>query len=103
VQDLNIVRCWRVTDKGLAAIGESCGATIKFLSLGFQSEVHDRGLRALAVGCPNLELLAISDCNNVSDAGIRTVVRRCKGLRILKITACLQVSWSGHLWFVNQG
>jgi F-box/leucine-rich repeat protein 2/20 len=91
LQDLNIVRCWRVTDKGLAAIGESCGSTIKFLSLGFHSEVHDRGLRALAVGCPNLELLAISDCNNVSDAGIRTVVRRCKGLRILKITACLQV------------
>ncbi|GAQ79719.1 hypothetical protein KFL_000360340 [Klebsormidium nitens] len=91
LQDLNVVRCWRVTDKGLAAIGEGCGATIKFLSLGFHTEVHDRGMRALATSCPNLELLAVSDCNNMTDAGVRTVVRRCKWLRILKITACLQV------------
>lgn len=84
------MRCWRITDKGLAAIGEGCGPSIKFVSLGFHTEVHDRGLRALATGCCNLELLAISDCNNVTDAGIRTVVRRCK-LRILKIAACLQV------------
>lgn len=67
-------------------------------------EVNELFLCVPSEGCPLLEQLIISWCDQVTKDGIQALVRGCGGLRALSLKGCTQVqlwkSGNGHGWGV---
>ena len=49
------------------------------------SDVSDAGVRALAEGCPQLQLLDLAGCRKVTDAGVQALAKGCPGLEVLNL------------------
>lgn len=53
-----------------------------------EQAVTDRGVIAIAEGCPELEVLNLSGCWKVTDSAIRALAFQCSQLKILHLTSC---------------
>jgi F-box and leucine-rich repeat protein 2/20 len=101
---ITISDCPQIDDNALIAIGFSCpyllGITVAassdpYLTVEEASKYYnkffDRGLIAIACGCPALESISITICPNITDAGMVVLAQKCLQLKsitfyTLKIT-----------------
>ena len=70
----------RVSDTGLASLGEGCRA---LKSIRLSSIMSDTGLRKLAKGCPRLEDVSLERCRDITDGGVASLTHHCTGLHTL--------------------
>ena len=79
-----------MSDRVLAAIGESCHALTTLDVSG--GACTDAGLRALAAGCPRIAELYLSGCRRVSCVGVIAISAGCAAsLRLLDLQGCSAV------------
>jgi F-box and leucine-rich repeat protein 2/20 len=84
---ISIIHCRRIDDTALRAIGSSCHnlreITLKtdIFSMSMCLRFSNRGLIAIARGCPALESISISDCPNITDAGMIVLAQKCFQLK----------------------
>lgn len=114
LRHLDIRRCSRLTDRGLAFIAKSC-PKLKFLNISGPRntsyyidgttigpmQVTDKGLASIANGCPNLRNLNVSGCR-VTDNGLGYIAKGCRQLHSLNVAYCVEVTNNG-LEFVGKG
>lgn len=78
-------------DRALREVGANC-IELRQLIMTESKRVEDSGFIALAQGCPNLEILAISGCDNVTRKGIRSIFKSAASLKRLKIIGCRKIA-----------
>jgi len=61
---------------------------LRKLELPFTSELGDQGALALAVGCPNLEMVDLYGCRNITDKGLLNLCSKLPHLRCLNVKRC---------------
>ncbi|XP_057966984.1 EIN3-binding F-box protein 1-like [Malania oleifera] len=79
-----------VTDRGLSAIARGC-PSLRVLSLWNVSSVGDDGLIEIANGCPMLEKLDLSECPSISNRGLSAIAEKCPNLTTLNIESCSKI------------
>jgi hypothetical protein len=77
---LNLLACLHLSDAALIAIGKRCHH-LRDLTIDETVFAH-RGVRAIAAGCPLLEVLRASECFDIEPA-IEAIARGCPRLRCL--------------------
>ena len=95
----NIISCIRnssymipsVSDVGVRSIALYC-PQIRELSLSDCSDVSDYGLCELAKLGPSLRYLSVSKCPKISDTGVRQLVSHCYKIRYLNLRGCLSIT-----------
>ncbi len=82
LRTLGVAACAKVTDISLEAVGMHC-KSLETLSLDSEY-MSDKGLLAVAKGCPLLRVLKIQ-CINVTDESLATVGTSCLSLEVLAL------------------
>jgi hypothetical protein len=86
-----------VFDNVLVELGRFCPKLKELRVEGFsctvsrttkEQAVTDRGVIAIAEGCPELEVLSLSCCWKVTDSAVRALAFQCRQLKILHLTSC---------------
>lgn len=57
-----------------------------------RSQVQDRGLLALAAGCPHIAFACFANCVLLTDAGAGALVRGCRRLRVVNFENCARLT-----------
>jgi hypothetical protein len=85
LDELCVREAVHVTDTGVCAFVERCGANLRVLNVR-GTRVTDASLRALAAFCTRLEDLDASENLNVTSRGVIPVAQRCQRLRLLRVS-----------------
>lgn len=82
LKSISLAACANVTDTSLEAVGSRCRS---LESLSLDSEfIHDKGVLAVAQGCPQLKVLKLQ-CVNVTDGALQGVGTCCLLLELLAL------------------
>ncbi|XP_077840328.1 uncharacterized protein LRRC29 isoform X9 [Macaca mulatta] len=90
LQELDLTACSKLTDASLAKVLQF--PQLRQLSLSLLPELTDKGLLAVAGGCPSLEHLALSHCTRVSDKGWAQAASSWPRLQHLNLSSCSQLT-----------
>lgn len=82
LKSLGIAACVKITDVSLEAVGSHC-KSLETLSLDSEF-IHNKGVHAVAQGCPLLRALKLQ-CINVTDEALVAVGNRCLSLELLAL------------------
>lgn len=94
LQSLDVSYCRKITDKGLSAIAEGC-PDLCVLRLAGCRFVTDKALLTLSMNCHNLEELCLQGCSNISDTGLISLSNGCKRIKFLDLNKCSNVGDAG--------
>jgi F-box and leucine-rich repeat protein 2/20 len=88
---ITMKNCRRIDDTALIAIGSSC-ANLREITMekhinSTSQEFSDRGLTAIACGCPALESISISYSPNITDASVIVLAQKCLQLKSITLTS----------------
>ncbi|XP_031372171.1 EIN3-binding F-box protein 1 [Punica granatum] len=83
-----------VTDIGLRAVARGC-PNLQVLSLWNVPCIGDEGLVEIAKGCPHLEKLDIRHCHSITDRCLVALAKGCPNLTEVTIESCRKVSNEG--------
>lgn len=90
-----------VTDRVLAELGYFCPKLKEIHFEGHasasgviqsQSRVTDRGVVALAEGCPDLQVISLAGCTSVTVASLRALAFHCGHLKALLLPGCTKIN-----------
>ena len=97
LQSLYISECDddKITDKGVRAVAIGC-PRLQSLNINRCNKITDEGIRALANGCPQLQSLDIGRCDKITDEGVRALASGCPQLQSLDITFCRTITDEGR-------
>ncbi|XP_011852068.1 PREDICTED: leucine-rich repeat-containing protein 29 isoform X2 [Mandrillus leucophaeus] len=90
LQELDLTACSKLTDASLAKVLQF--PQLRQLSLSLLPELTDKGLVAVAGGCPSLEHLALSHCSRISDKGWAQAASSWPRLQHLNLSSCSQLT-----------
>ncbi|XP_012585884.1 PREDICTED: leucine-rich repeat-containing protein 29 [Condylura cristata] len=90
LQELDLTACSKLTDASLAKVLQF--TQLRKLSLSLLPALTDKGLVAVARGCPSLERLALSHCNLLSDEGWAQAAGCWPRLQHLNLSSCSQLT-----------
>lgn len=62
-------------------------ASLRELSISHCARVTDSGLRALARGCPHLQVLRVDEVSKIGSPGVLAIAEHCKELRVRRVFA----------------
>ena len=83
-----VAGCLGVSDTSLQSLAEhGRSSLLREVHLTGCGAISDEGLRKLAWGCPQLEVLAINHCE-ATDAAISEIAHGCSELRFLQASGC---------------
>ncbi|CAJ1941182.1 unnamed protein product [Sphenostylis stenocarpa] len=82
LKSLGVAACAKITDISMEAVGSNC-RSLETLSLDSEF-IHNRGLVAVAQGCPTLKVLKLQ-CINVTDDALKAVGTSCLSLELLAL------------------
>lgn len=82
LKSLGVAACVKITDVSLEALGSHC-KSLENLSLDSEF-IHNKGVLAVAQGCPLLKVLKLQ-CINVTDDALIAVGNRCSSLELLAL------------------
>ncbi|XP_060041348.1 F-box/LRR-repeat protein 2 isoform X2 [Erinaceus europaeus] len=88
LQELDLTACSKLTDASLAKVLQF--PQLRQLSLSLLPSLTDKGLLAVARGCPSLEHLTLSHCNLISNEGWAQAASSWPRLQHLNLSSC---SW----------
>ena len=101
ITSLNLARCGKVTEDGLAWLAGTAGAPprpcslLSSLNLQACPRVRDEGLVALGTGCTALQFVNLRECAMVTDAGVAGLAKGCRSLSVLNLYGCVAVGNGG--------
>ncbi|KAM8774048.1 uncharacterized protein V5649_016747 isoform 3-T3 [Rhynchonycteris naso] len=90
LQELDLTACSKLTDASVAKVLQF--PQLRQLSLSLLPELTDKGLVAVARGCPSLELLVLSHCNLLSDEGWAQAASSWPRLEHLNLSGCSKLT-----------
>ncbi|KAM5298068.1 putative RNA-binding protein EEED8.10 isoform 3-T5 [Glossophaga mutica] len=90
LQELDLTACSKLTDASLAKVLQF--PQLRHLSLSLLPALTDKGLVAVARGCPSLERLALSHCGLLSDEGWAQAASSWPRLQHLNLSSCSQLT-----------
>uniref|UniRef100_A0A2K5Q2E1 F-box/LRR-repeat protein 15-like leucin rich repeat domain-containing protein n=1 Tax=Cebus imitator TaxID=2715852 RepID=A0A2K5Q2E1_CEBIM len=90
LQELDLTACSKLTDASLAKVLQF--PRLKQLSLSLLPALTDKGLVAVARGCPSLERLVLSHCSHLSDEGWAQAASSWPRLQHLNLSSCSQLT-----------
>ncbi|XP_071076223.1 F-box/LRR-repeat protein 20 isoform X2 [Desmodus rotundus] len=90
LQELDLTACSKLTDTSLAKVLQF--PRLRHLSLSLLPAFTDKGLVAVARGCPSLERLALSHCGLLSDEGWAQAASSWPRLQHLNLSSCSQLT-----------
>jgi len=91
IVNLDLHRCWGITDKGCKAI-EKAGSEIKHLNLLDSWDITDNGLIALSTKLPKLESIDLSNCRKITNVSVISLLQNCPKLSKLSLSYCKNLS-----------
>ncbi|ORY15787.1 RNI-like protein [Neocallimastix californiae] len=91
IEDLNLHRCWEVTDVGCKAI-EDVGSEIKNLNLLGCWDITDNCLVSLSSNLQNLEFIDLSNCRKITNLGVISLLQNCPRLSKISLSYCKNLS-----------
>jgi hypothetical protein len=80
---VSIAYCEQLTDTTLIAFGQHCH-NLRELNIR-ETDMTDTGLKAIAFGCPHLEIVDLDSCTQLTDAALIALGQHCHHLRDLDI------------------
>ncbi|TKY54849.1 EIN3-binding F-box protein 1 [Spatholobus suberectus] len=83
-----------VTNRGLSAVAHGC-PSLRSLSLWNVSSIGDEGLSEIAKGCHMLEKLDLCMCSSISNKGLIAIAEGCPNLTTLNIESCPNIGNEG--------
>jgi len=83
-----------VTDRGLSAVAHGC-PSLRSLSLWNVSSIGDKGLCEIAKGCHMLETLDLSHSSSITNKGLIAIAEGCPKLTSLNIESCSMIGNEG--------
>ncbi|XP_039077214.1 leucine-rich repeat-containing protein 29 [Hyaena hyaena] len=90
LQELDLTACSKLTDASLAKVLQF--PQLRQLSLSLLPALTDKGLVAVAKGCPSLERLVLSHCSLLSDEGWAQAASSWPRLQHLNLSSCPQLT-----------
>ena len=84
---ITIENCSQIDDNALIAIGSCCPNLLVMTIASYSLILSDRGLIAIACGCPALERLRISGRSNITDASVIVLAQKCLQLKSITLTS----------------
>lgn len=90
LEDLTLRSCKELTDTGLADLTLGCGKSLKSLSVALCVKVTDLSLEAVGSHCKSLETLSL-DSDSIHNKGVLAVAQGCPLLKVLKLH-CVNVT-----------
>ncbi|XP_047649935.1 F-box/LRR-repeat protein 2-like isoform X3 [Phacochoerus africanus] len=90
LRELDLTACSKLTDASLTKVLQF--PQLKRLSLSLLPALTDKGLVAVARGCPSLERLALSHCSLLSDEGWAQAAGSWPRLQHLNLSSCSQLT-----------
>ncbi|XP_045149528.1 F-box/LRR-repeat protein 2 isoform X2 [Echinops telfairi] len=90
LHELDLTACSQLTDASLTKVLQF--PQLRKLSLSLLPAFSDRGLMAVARGCPSLEHLAVSHCHLLSDQGWAQAAGSWPRLQDLNLSSCSQLT-----------
>lgn len=70
------------------AVSNASNPQTRALILSSNKSLSNECLEKIAISCPGLELLDVSDCPSITRKGIGEILRNCTGLKHLQISGC---------------
>ncbi|XP_020269843.1 EIN3-binding F-box protein 1-like [Asparagus officinalis] len=98
IMELHLTGLQNVAERGFWCLGNAKGL-LKLRSIVTTScrGVTDRGLEAVAKGCPNLNQLSIHKCCFISDNGLKRFIEASRELEKLQLEECHRITLVGVL------
>lgn len=90
LEDLNLRFCEGLTDAGLVELAHGCGKSLKALGIAACAKITDISLEAVGLHCKSLETLSL-DSEFMHNKGVLAVAQGCPSLRVLKLQ-CINVT-----------
>ncbi|XP_029780853.1 leucine-rich repeat-containing protein 29 [Suricata suricatta] len=90
LQELDLTACSKLTDASLVKVLQF--PQLRQLSLSLLPALTDKGLVAVAKGCPSLERLLLSHCSLLSDEGWAQAASFWPRLQYLSLYSCSQLT-----------
>lgn len=90
LRELDLTACSKLTDASLTKVLQF--PQLRRLSLSLLPALTDKGLVAVARGCPSLERLALSHCSLLSDEGWAQAAGSWPRLQHLNLSSCSQLT-----------
>jgi len=91
IENLDLHRCWGITDKGCKSI-ENIGSEIRNLNLLDCWDITDNGLVSLSSYLPNLESIDLSNCRKITNLSVITLLQNCPRLSKISLSYCKNLS-----------
>ncbi|XP_057722975.1 F-box/LRR-repeat protein 4-like isoform X1 [Arachis stenosperma] len=82
MKSLGVAACAKITDVSMEAVGSYC-RSLETLTLDSEY-IHDKGVHAVAQGCPHLKVLKLQ-CVNLTDDALKSVGAACLSLELLAL------------------
>ncbi|KAL9252638.1 F-box and leucine-rich repeat protein 13-like protein [Drosera capensis] len=80
------------SDEAVAALIETCGTSLKELSLNNLKKISHQTAVSISKCCKDLETLDISFCRSLTEEAIGLIADHCSSLKMLKLFGCTQVT-----------
>nr|XP_015094141.1 LOW QUALITY PROTEIN: leucine-rich repeat-containing protein 29 [Vicugna pacos] len=90
LRELDLTACSKLTDASLTKVLQF--PQLKQLSLSLLPALTDKGLVAVARGCPSLERLALSHCSLLNDKGWAQAASSWPRLQHLNLSSCSRLT-----------
>ena len=88
---ITIIDCGQIDDTALITIGSSCpnllGITVTARFDSPSPRFSDRGLTAIARGCPAMESISLSICPDMTDASVIIFAQKCFQLKSISLAS----------------
>ncbi|XVE65718.1 hypothetical protein DITRI_Ditri08aG0022000 [Diplodiscus trichospermus] len=88
--DVNLRFCESLTDAGLVDLATGCGTSLKSLAMAACAKITDKSLEAVGSLCKSLESLTL-DSEFIRNKGILAIAQGCPLLKVLKLQ-CMNVT-----------
>lgn len=90
LEDLNLRFCEALTDSGLVELAMGCGKSLKALGIAACAKITDISLQSVGLHCKSLKRLSL-DSEFIHNKGVLAVARGCPLLKVLKLQ-CINVT-----------
>ncbi|KAI8609005.1 hypothetical protein BC830DRAFT_1152780 [Chytriomyces sp. MP71] len=94
-------RCCEMSDSGLVPLLEQT-RNLMHLSLNLVPLATAAVTRTVALCCPKLESLALSDCDSLTDESLSWIAQGCVKIENLDLSECMGITEEGIMQFVSE-
>ena len=91
LQNINLSRCYRITDKSVIELSKEC-SLLKTIKLNCCRNITDSSVIELSKGCPLLQHIDLKYCNNITDACVIEISKRCPLLHNINLMGCKNIT-----------